>query len=139
MTTIPESHRDLLEKPVYVVLTTVMPDGQPQSTIVWCSFDGERIWVNTVRGRLKDKNMTARPKATILAMDPENAYHWLEVRCDVDEVTEEGAVDHISELSKQYTGKTPYYGGFAPAERAKRETRVIYKLRPNHVVAYPSN
>ena len=27
---IPESHRDLLEEPVFVTLATVMPDGQPQ-------------------------------------------------------------------------------------------------------------
>lgn len=132
---IPDSHKDLLEGPVYVTLATVLPSGQPQLSVVWCSFDGDLIWVNTARGRLKDKNLTARPKATIMAIDLQSPYRWIEVRADVVEVTEEGAVDHIHELSRLYMGKN-YYGDFAPAERASQETRVIYKLKPNKVVAF---
>ena len=47
--TIPKSHRDLLAEPVNVVLTTVMPNGQPQTTPIWCNLDG----VNVCRGRRK--------------------------------------------------------------------------------------
>lgn len=133
---IPDSHKDLLEKPIYVVISTVMPNGQPQSSVVWCSFDGEYIWLNTARGRMKDKNLSARPLATVLAADPANPFRYLEARCAVAEVTEEGAVEHISQLSQQYVGKSPYYGGFAPAERAQEETRVIYKLQPTKVIAF---
>jgi hypothetical protein len=39
-TKFPESHRDLIDGPYTVVLTTVMPDGQPQTTSVWCNRDG---------------------------------------------------------------------------------------------------
>ena len=132
---IPESHKDLLEKPVFVTLGTVNANGQPQLSVIWCSFDGIHIWVNTTRGRLKEKNMAARPRVSILARDPENPYRYLEVRGQVDEVTEEGAVDHIHQLSQMYDNQK-YYGGFAPAERADQETRVIYKIEPTKVVAY---
>jgi len=135
-TQIPEAFKDLLEKPVYVTLATVMPDGQPQLSVVWCSYDGEYIWVNTARGRQKDKNLMARPQATILAIDPNNTYRWIEVRGTVAEVTEEGAVDHIDQLALAYAGKTPYFGGFAPAELAQHQTRVIYKIKPTRVVTY---
>ena len=126
---IPESHKDLLEKPVFVTLGTVNANGQPQLSVIWCSFDGAHIWVNTTRGRLKEKNMAARPRVSILAIDPENSYRYLEVRGQVDEVTEEGAVDHIHQLAQMYANQ-PYYGGYAPAERANQETRVIYKIKP---------
>ena len=33
--TIPESHRDLLERPVLASLATLLPSGQPQVTPVW--------------------------------------------------------------------------------------------------------
>jgi len=132
---IPESHKDLLEKPVFVTLGTVNANGQPQLSVIWCSFDGTHIWVNTIRGRLKEKNMAARPLVTILAIDPENSYRYLEVRGQVDEVTEEGAVDHIHQLSQMYVNQQ-YYGDFTPAERANEETRVIYKIRPTKVVAF---
>jgi hypothetical protein len=44
----PESHRDLLEGPANVVLTTVMPDGQPQTTPIWCNLDGDFVLINTI-------------------------------------------------------------------------------------------
>lgn len=135
-TVIPESHKDLIEGPVFVTLSTVMPDGQPQSSVVWCSYDGNHILVNTARGRLKEKNMRARLMATILAIDPQNPYRYLEVRGKVEEITEEGAIDHINQLAQLYANKPKFYGGVAPAEREGRETRVICKIKPTRVVTF---
>ncbi|MBI5958186.1 MAG: PPOX class F420-dependent oxidoreductase [Chloroflexi bacterium] len=126
--TIPDSIKDLLEGPVVVTLVTVMPNGQPQATPVWCSYDGSHIWVNSALGRQKDRNMRANQRVTILAMDPKNAYRWVEVRGKVDEITEEGALDHINLLSKLYNGIADYYSRM-PNRRGK-ETRVIYKIKP---------
>lgn len=128
---IPQKHRDLTERPVIVSLATMLPSGQPQVTPVWWSYDGTYIWVNTVRGRLKERNMSANPLVTILAIDPDNPYRWMEVRGCVDSVTEEGALDHINMLAKRYRGRDDYYAPM-PEQRGK-ETRVIYKIRPTHV------
>lgn len=125
---IPNSHTDLLAGPVYITLITVMPDGQPQATPVWASYDGDRVWVNSATGRQKDRNMRRNPKVTILAMDPHNPFRWIEVRGLVDEITEEGGVEHINALSQLYTGNGDYYG-YNPGAKG-RETRVIYKIRP---------
>ena len=99
---IPDQYRDLLERPIVVTLATVMPDGQPQASPVWFSFDGEHIWVNTARGRQKDRNMTERPQVTILSSigDP---HRYLEVRGVIDEVDEAGGLDHINALSARYS------------------------------------
>lgn len=129
---IPQNALDLLQRPIVVTLVTVMPDNQPQATPVWFSFDGEMIWVNTARGRQKDRNMTERPQVTILSIDPENPYRYIEVRGQIAESTEEGAVDHINQLSDAYTGNPDYYSR-NPGGR-ERETRVIYKIKPEHVV-----
>lgn len=132
---IPDLYRDLLDTAVVVTLATVNPDGQPQLSPVWCSYDGAYVLVNTTVGRQKDKNLRARPFATILAVDPQDPYTYLEVRGEVTERTLDGAVEHISELARTYTGATQYYGDFAPAERANEETRVIYKIKPTRVIA----
>lgn len=132
-TTIPDNYRDLLDGPVVVALATVNPDGQPQVTPIWCNFDGTHILVNTARGRRKDKNMMERPKVTILAIDPENPYRWLEVRGEVQEANEEDALDHINALSKLYRGVEDYYSR-NEAMRGK-EQRVIYKIKPLKVNA----
>ena len=134
--TIPDSHRDLLDGPIFVTLATVMPDGQPQLTIIWANYDGTYVKVNTARGRQKDKNLTERPLATIMALDPNDGFRWLEVRGVVEEMTEEGAVDHIDELCRLYTGKSSYYGGHQPVEKRHQETRVTIKIRPVRVNAF---
>ena len=131
--TIPESYRDLFERPVVVTLVTVMPDTQPQATPVWCSYDGTHIWINTAKGRQKYKNMIERPKATVLAIDPENPYRFCEVRCAVLEINEQQGLEHINSLSEAYTGEPDYYK-YNPANRDK-ETRVVFKLSPTHVVS----
>ncbi len=128
---IPTSHADLISGPVYITLVTTMPDGQPQATPVWVNLKGDQVWVNSAAGRQKDKNMRANRKATILAIDPQNAFRWIEVRGTVSEITEEGGVDHINELSELYTGNADYYS-FNPASKGT-ETRVIYKITPDKV------
>lgn len=131
---IPDAYRDLIDGPVVVAFTTVSSSNQPQTLPVWCSYDGEYVLINSARGRQKDRNIVNNPFVTVLAVDPTNPYRYMEIRGAVEVVTEEGAVDHIDQLAKLYTGKTPYYGGVAPAERAEHETRVIYKIRPERVI-----
>lgn len=134
---IPESHQQLIDDPTYVVLTTMMRDGQPQSTVVWFDYDGTHFNINSAAGRQKDKNMRANSKVTLLAMDKDDPFHWIEVRGTIDEITEEGAVEHIDSLARRYTEHDKYYGGYAPAERAKTEKRVIYRIKPTKITAYP--
>jgi hypothetical protein len=74
MLTIPENYKDLLtdEKKAYLYLATVMKDGAPQVTPVWFNTDGEYILINSAAGRIKDKNMRARPNIAICITDPAN-------------------------------------------------------------------
>ena len=125
MTTIPESHQDLLknELKAYAFLATLMADGTPQVTPVWFSVDGEDLLVNSAKGRTKDKNMRARRKVAVAIQDPRNPYRYLQIRGEVVGITEEGAREHINALNLKYNG-TPVYGG------PQNETRVIYRIRP---------
>ena len=63
MTFVPESHQDLLEDETNTLayLATLMPDGTPQLTPLWFNSDGQYILINSARGRVKDRNMRARP------------------------------------------------------------------------------
>jgi PPOX class probable F420-dependent enzyme len=133
---IPDELKDLLERPIYPVVTTVMPDGQPQSTVVWADYDGEFVRINTVRGRQKDRNLRRNPKVTLVFVDPDNAYRWMEVRGEVESMTEQGGVDHIESLSRKYNNGQKYYGGWNTRTTPATETRVIVNIRPTKVFAY---
>jgi PPOX class probable F420-dependent enzyme len=124
---VPESHLDLLTRPVHGVLTTLMPDGQPQSSLVWCDYDGECARVNTSRQRQKGRNMAADPRVSLLIVDPENTARYIEIR-GVVEIREEDAVEHLDEITRQYTRHPQYYGYVFPAERQARETRIICRI-----------
>ncbi len=124
MTQIPEQYRDLLEEPVTASLATVLPNGQPQVTPVWCDLEDGLIRVNTAKGRQKHKDMVERPQVTLMAIDPQNPYRYLEVPGRVARIEEEGADAHIDLLAKQYMGvdRYPYHD---PAQ-----TRVISYIEP---------
>ncbi|MEK7783282.1 MAG: PPOX class F420-dependent oxidoreductase [Candidatus Binatota bacterium] len=125
--TIPEQYRDLFTKKAFAYLGTVMSDGSPQVTPVWCDLDGTYIRVNTAKGRVKDRNMRRNKKVAITISDPENSYRYLAVRGEVAEITEQGADAHIDLLTKKYLGKEKY------PYRQPGEVRVLYKIRPEKI------
>ena len=132
---IPDSFKDLLEDPISVALTTVMPDGQPQTTVVWCNYDGTHVLVNTMSKFQKAKNMRANPKVTLFAWRRSDPLRYLEVRGTVVEMAEEGAMQHLDELAVLYTDKAPYFDEVVPVEWKDRETPVLCKIAPTRVVA----
>jgi PPOX class probable F420-dependent enzyme len=133
---IPVSHRDLVECPPVAALTTLLPDGYPQTTVVWCDFDGECVRVNTMRGFAKERNMRRDPRVTLLCYDPHHPLRSLEVRGRVVEMTEEGAREHLDELASTYAGRPiRYFGDAILARFAETEVPVLCRIRPTHVVA----
>jgi PPOX class probable F420-dependent enzyme len=132
---IPDAFLDLVNGPRVAALTTVMPDGQPQTTVVWCDFDGVCVRVNTMRGFRKEKNMRLNPKVTLLCFDPRQPLRSLEIRGSVVEMTESGALEHLDGLSQLYIGRSPYFGECVPVEFKEKEIPVLCKIRVEHVVA----
>jgi PPOX class probable F420-dependent enzyme len=129
---IPESHLDLLTRPVIGVLTTMGTDGQPQSSLVWVDHDGEGARINTTLERQKGRNMLADPRVSLLVVDPANTARYLQVRGEAELVTA-GAISHVDELTRKYTRHPAYYGWIYPAEQQARETRVIVRIHAHRV------
>lgn len=124
---VPETYRDLFQKRAFAHLATLMADGTPQVTPVWCDYDGTHIRVNSAKGRVKDHNMRRNPHVALEVMDPDNPYRYLAVRGRVTEITEQGADAHIDSLAKKYLGQEKY-----PYRKAG-EVRVLYRIRPDRV------
>jgi PPOX class probable F420-dependent enzyme len=124
---VPEKYADLLQKKTFANLGTIMPDGSPQVTPVWFDYDGNHIFVNSARGRVKDKNMRRDPRVSIAITDPENPYRYLQIRGRVVDITEKGAADHIDKLSQKYLGQPKYPYG------QPGEVRVKYTVEPEQI------
>jgi PPOX class probable F420-dependent enzyme len=114
------------------VLTTLMPDGQPQSSLVWCDYDGQCVRVNTSRERQKGRNMQANPKVSLLIVDPDDTSRFLQIRGEV-EILESGALEHLDEITRQYTSHPQYYGYVFPLEKREQETRIICRIHARRI------
>lgn len=127
---IPANFQDLFSKRAFAGMATLMPDGSPQVTPVWCDYDGTHVLLNTAKGRQKDVNVRRDPRIALSILDPDNPYRYLEVRGRVVEITEKGADEHINKLAKKYLGKDVY------PYRQPGEVRLLVKVQPTRVRAY---
>ena len=130
---IPASHRDLLDGPITVVLSTIMPNGQPQSTPIWCNLEGDFVLINTMRQFRKAKNMALNPKVSLLAYEKKKPLRNIEIRGRVVEMTEEGALEHLDALNMLYTGKPHFFGDSIDASLINKFTPVKIKIEPIRV------
>jgi PPOX class probable F420-dependent enzyme len=119
-----QKYKDLFQKKAFANLATLMPDGRPQVTPVWCDYDGQYVIVNSARGRQKDRNMRRDPRVALAIVDPDNPYRYIEIRGQVAEIAEQGAEEHIDRMAQKYLGLDKY------PHRASGEVRVLYKIRP---------
>lgn len=132
---IPASHLDLVQCPPVAALTTISRDGYPQTSVVWCDYDGSVVRVNTMRGFAKERNMRRDPRVTLLCYDPRRPLRYLEVRGAVVDLTEDGAWEHLDDIASRYAGRqVRYFGDVIPARFAETEIPVLCRIVPTHVV-----
>ena len=128
MTTIPADYRELLETNAFAHVATLMPDGTPHVTPVWIDYDpdDDRVLVNTAKGRQKHVNVQNDPRVGVSLTDPADPYRALSLYGTVEEMTDEGAAEHIDSLERRYRGNERYQGD--------RTDRIVLKIRPDRVM-----
>jgi PPOX class probable F420-dependent enzyme len=110
----------------YAALTTLMPDGQPQTQLVWIDTDGDHLLVNTEVGRRKYRNIEADPRVTVMIINGDNPYQYIEARGRVTgTITGDGARRQIDDVSRKYTG-TDYQNPIGTP-------RVVLQITPERV------
>ncbi|AUY51119.1 PPOX class F420-dependent oxidoreductase [Streptomyces sp. CB01881] len=117
----------LIDGKSFAVVSTLQPDGSPQSSVVWVKRDGEDILFSTVEGRRKHLNLVKDPRISLVVNPPESPYTYLEVRGEVT-LTREGGRELIDELADKYRGEKVYnYDG-------PDDVRVVVRITPRKVV-----
>lgn len=126
MTTIPESHRDLLDAP-WATLATVDRGGRPQvSLVAFLAEDGVvRISLNT--SRAKTKHLINNPAVGVLIPDPAQPLRYLEIVGDAD-VAPDADGSFVARAGAKYGQDFTSYDGPGDA-------RVIVTIRPTRVYA----
>ena len=70
------SQRAFLEEKRFAVVRSRNPDGSPHLAVMWYLIDGDDIVVNSAQGRMKDRNLAADPRMSVLV---EDGYRWIRV------------------------------------------------------------
>jgi|SRR6476660_3077176 len=125
---LPELARKLLDGRTFAVLSTVSPDGSPQSSVVWVKRDGDEAVFSTITSRRKARNMARDGRVSLCAYDPDAPYHYVEIRGSVS-MSEQGGRELIDELSVKYTGNA------YPAE-PESNVRVVCRIAADKVVSH---
>lgn len=127
MTTIPDSHRDLLSAPV-AVLGTIGASGRPQLSGVWFLADGDTVRFSLNTARQKVKNLQANPRCSVLIFDEKSPYRYVELRGDA-EITPDPDYEFADQVGAKYGG--------ADIRDNPGESRVVITVHPTRVVAWP--
>jgi PPOX class probable F420-dependent enzyme len=116
----------------FAALTTLLPDGHPQTQVMWVGANEQHLLVNTEVHRQKFRNVERDPRVTVTIWDMEDPYRFVEVRGEVvEKVKGQEAREHIDELSHKYRGK--------PYQTQIQSERVVLRIAPaRQIVRTPS-
>jgi PPOX class probable F420-dependent enzyme len=117
--------RQMLDGKTVVTLATLNDDGSPQASPVWVTRDGDHVLMSTLEGRQKARNLRRDPRATVVAVNAENPYEYVEIRGTVSLEPDE-AGELVETLSQKYTGGSYTLDG-------PDDVRVIVRLTPERV------
>ncbi len=121
----PDSHADLLERPLFAHLATVRPDGSPQSSVMWFAWDGTHLLFTHTSARQKFANLTAEPRVAVSILDPDNPYRFLEIRGEAESIEPDPGAEFYRSLQHRYG---------ADYEITDADVRVVIRVRPTRYV-----
>ena len=116
---------ELIEGKNFAHIATLRKNGAPHVTPVWVDYDGEFVLVNTLKGRVKERNIAGDPRVALDVIDQNSPYRNVVILGRVVYIGREGADEHIDKLAKKYLGKDKYVG-------EPGEVRILIKIKPEH-------
>ncbi|ADB30291.1 pyridoxamine 5'-phosphate oxidase-related FMN- binding protein [Kribbella flavida DSM 17836] len=124
--------RELLDGKNPAVLTTLNPDGSPQSSVVWVGREGDQVVISSTGGLRKVQNLLRDPRASLLVIDPADSGRYAELRGTV-QVAEDAGREVAIRLAEHYEGDG---AGQEYADLPAEVQRVVLRLTPTKVHAH---
>jgi PPOX class probable F420-dependent enzyme len=126
MTSIPESHRDLLNEQV-LTLGTIGRSGRPQLSNVWFLAEDDTIKMSLNTARQKTKNLLANPACSVI-ITGNPPYRYLEIRGDA-EITPDDDYEFADKVGAKYSADLRDRD--QPGDK-----RVVVTIRPARIITW---
>jgi len=135
-----ETYKQLMDKPIPVVMAVVGGDGRPNLTPMWFDYEGDKVLVNVASQRKKTNWIRQTPQITLLLLNPANMYHWMSIKVTVErEISEDDPQDgqrvteQLNRIWKKYVGEGDKYGLRDPSID---ERRVLFECRVDKIATF---
>ena len=132
-------YRQLLDRPITQTLGVIGPDRRASLTPMWFDYEGDNILVNTASHRPKCAWIRKSPRLTSLPVNPDNPYHWVQIKHTVEKDLreEEAGGDYVTRqldrIWTKYTGNPPPY---ALRDPKIDEKRVLFFCRIDRIATF---
>ena len=87
-TDIPAELAPVLESTAVAFVSTIGPNGEPQTTPLWFLWRDGALRFSLVGGRQKLRNLRRDPRASVVIVDPAEPTYYIELRGSVDLVAD---------------------------------------------------
>ena len=119
----------ILESKGFAHIATIGPHGEPQSNPVWFDWDGTYVRFSQTKAKQKYRNLQQDARIAVSILDPENPYHYLEIRGKVVRVEDDPDYSFINGVTKKYLN-IDTYPYLQPGE-----VRIILVVEPEYTTS----
>lgn len=134
------TYKQLMDKPIPVIMAVVGGDGRPNLTPMWFDYEGDKVLVNVAEHRKKTSWIRKTPQMTMLLVNPENMYHWMSIKVTVErEIREDDPVDghrateQLNRIWRKYIGQGDEYMLRDPSIN---ERRVLFECHVDRIATF---
>jgi PPOX class probable F420-dependent enzyme len=127
---IPDTIRAYLDAVRWATIGTINPDGSPHQAVIWYLVDGDKILVNSRRGRQWPRNLERDGRTSLAIQDCSEPEHWVGLRGVARVVrTGEAAVRDIEAMARRYGDDPDVFRG---------QDRITFEISVAHAFEYGS-
>ncbi len=134
------TYKQLLDRPIACVLGLIGGDGRVNMTPMWFDYEGATVLLNVAAHRKKIDWIRRNPQLSFLLVNPDNAYHWISIKCTIArELLEDDPVEgprvtaQLDRIWTKYTQSPPPYGLRDPSID---ERRVLFECPVDRVATF---
>ncbi|QBD76659.1 PPOX class F420-dependent oxidoreductase [Ktedonosporobacter rubrisoli] len=103
-------------------MATLGPQGEPHNSPLWFEWDGTYIKFSLTSTRQKFRNVQRDPRVALSIIDPNDSYHYLEIRGKVARIEDDTDTTFVNTLARKYLGTD------APENVLKEQRITVYVL-----------
>ena len=120
----PESHVDLLQRPLFAAWATLDSQGAPLVNPMWFVWDADRqvVRLTHTKRRANYANVRRDDRVALLIWDPDDPYRYIQIRGVVESIDDDPTGALHEELQRRYTEQI--------GDVSDRPFRVVLTVRP---------